>query len=112
MEHQGFLSLVPTLVVVLLAIATRRTFESLLAGVAVGCLLLTPSAPLGDFTGKLLEVMRDEAIGWIILVCGLFGSLTYLLVASGGANAFAKWLLRFVRGRRSALLVTWLLGLV
>ncbi|MEO0338452.1 MAG: Na+/H+ antiporter NhaC family protein, partial [Bacteroidota bacterium] len=71
-------------------------------------------AQLGFFSGfttSLLNVMSDPTIGWVILVCGLFGSLIHLLVASGGATAFADYLLRFVKNRKSALLVTWLLGL-
>lgn len=55
--------------------------------------------------------MKDSTIGWIILVCGLFGSLIHLLVKSGGAIAFATYLLRYIKNRKSALIITWLLGL-
>ena len=112
MEHQGLWSLVPTLVVLVIALLTRRTFEALLVGALVGYLILQPTHFFTGFADSLLAVMQDPTIGWVILVCGMFGSLIYLLVASGGANTFADYLLKYVKTRRSALMVTWLLGLV
>ena len=111
MEHQGFISLLPTLAVILFAIFSKKTFESLLAGSVIGFILLSSFNFFTDFTASLLKVMQDPTIGWVILVCGLFGSLIHLLVQSGGANAFANYLLRYVKNRKSALLLTWLLGL-
>lgn len=112
MDHYGLLSLLPTLAVLVVALATHRTFEALLFGSVVGYVILQPSTFFTGFVESLLKVMQDPTIGWIILVCGLFGSLIHLLVASGGANAFAASMLRYVKSRRSALVVTWLLGLV
>lgn len=111
MEHQGFLSLIPTLVVLLLALVTRKTFEALLGGALVGFVLLREEQFFGGFTNALLEVMGDGTISWVILVCLLFGSLIHLLVRSGGATAFADFLLRYVKNRKSALLITWLMGI-
>ncbi|MEM8944662.1 MAG: Na+/H+ antiporter NhaC family protein [Planctomycetota bacterium] len=112
MEHSGLWSLVPTFIVLIVALATHRTFEALLCGALLGYVIVDPSDFFSAFVDSLLNVMQDPTIGWIILVCGLFGSLIHLLVASGGATAFANSLLGFVKTRRSALIVTWLLGLV
>lgn len=111
MAHQGFLSLVPTLVVLGLALLTRKTFEALLGGALVGFVILQQADFFTGFTDSLLAVMADPTIGWVILVCLLFGALIHLLVRSGGAGAFADYLLRFVKSRRSALLITWLMGI-
>ena len=112
MEHQGFWSVVPTLAVLVVALVTHRTFEALCVGALLGYVILQPSTFFSGFVESLLEVMQDPTIGWVILVCGLFGSLIHLLVSSGGANAFAASMLRYVKSRRSSLMVTWLLGLV
>ncbi len=111
MEHWGFWSLVPTISVLALALLTRKTFEALLGGALIGFIILSPTGFFSGFTTSLLGVMQDPTIGWVILVCGLFGSLIHLLVKSGGAMAFADYLLRYVKSRRSALLTTWILGL-
>lgn len=111
MEHFGIWSLVPTLSVLLLALFTKKTFEALLGGAVLGFVILKKELFFTGFVDGLLKVMADPTIGWIVLVCGLFGSLIHLLVRSGGATAFAEYLLRFVKNRKTALLTTWLLGL-
>lgn len=112
MEHQGIWSLVPTLVVLGIALYSKRTFEALLGGALVGFVILHKENFFSGFADSMLAVMQDATIGWIILVCGLFGSLIQVLVKTGGAGAFAKYLLRYVKSERSALVITWMLGLV
>ncbi|AWX45559.1 uncharacterized protein HME9304_02580 [Flagellimonas maritima] len=111
MEHLGLLSLLPTLTVIVLALLTRKTFEALVGGSLVGFLIISISSFFTDFTNSLLQVMQDATIGWVILVCGLFGSLIHLLAQSGGTTAFSSYLLKYVKNRKGALLATWLLGL-
>ena len=108
----SLLVLLPALVTVITAILSRRPIESLLAGVFVGLLMLEPSAALSNFSSILLEVMMDETIAWIIIVCGLMGSLITLLMRVGAASAFSRALSSKAQNSTSALLYTWLLGLV
>ncbi|NOR26737.1 MAG: sodium:proton antiporter, partial [Desulforhopalus sp.] len=112
MEHYGIVSLIPAFSVLVLALVTKRTLEALIGGTLLGFIILEKQAFFGAFVSASLKVMGDETIGWIILVCGLFGSLIALLVKSGGALAFGNFLVRFVKNRKSALLTTYLLGLV
>jgi len=74
----GILCLLPTLVVVVLAVWSHRTIESLLAGVLVGLFLIEPSQPLSLAAEISLEVMKNDTVGWVILVCGFMGSLIAL----------------------------------
>jgi tetracycline resistance efflux pump len=108
----GFLSLVPTLVVLLIALTTKRTIEALLGGSIVGFIIISQGNFFQNFADTGLRVMADPTIGWIILVCGLFGSIIAMLVRSGGALAFGNFVVRFVKNRSGALVVTWLLGIV
>ena len=101
--------LLPALVTVVTAILSRRPIESLLAGVFVGLLMLEPAAALSNFSSILLDVMMDETIAWIIIVCGLMGSLITLLMRVGAASAFSRALSSKAK-IPSALLYTWLLG--
>jgi len=108
----SLLVLLPALVTVITAILSRRPIESLLAGVFVGLLMLEPAAALSNFSSILLEVMMDETIAWVIIVCGLMGSLITLLMRVGAASAFSRALSSKAQNSTSALLYTWLLGLV
>ncbi|MCY4299428.1 MAG: hypothetical protein OXC61_09045 [Flavobacteriaceae bacterium] len=112
MDHYGLISLLPTAFVVGLAIWSKKTFESLLGGCLLGFMILSPREFFSTATDTLLSVMQDPTIGWVTLVCGLFGSLIFLLTASGGTKAFSTMMLRLVKGRKSALIATWMLGLV
>ena len=108
----SLLVLLPALVTVVTAIFSRRPIESLLAGVFVGLLMLEPAAALSNFSSILLEVMMNENIAWVIIVCGLMGSLITLLMRVGAASAFSRTLSSKAQNSTSALLYTWLLGLV
>ncbi|MEH6395906.1 Na+/H+ antiporter NhaC family protein [Pseudoalteromonas sp.] len=112
MLEPSALSLVPPIVVVILAIVLRRPILSLLIGALVGLAMLNPAAMLSNFAAASLKVMVDETIGWLILVCGGFGALIALLVRTGGAAAFGSFALRFCKGPRSSLIMTFLLGIV
>lgn len=112
MEHYGFISLIPALSVLVLALVTRRTLEALIGGTLIGFAIWKKGDFFTGFADAAIKVMSDPTIGWIILVCGLFGSLIALLVKSGGALAFGAFIVRFVKSRKSALLSTWILGLV
>jgi len=95
-DHYGLLSLLPTAFVITTAVLTHRPVAALLVGVTIGILLLEPTAAVSTFSDIMLEVMQDETIGWVIMVCGLMGSLIYILIKTGGASALAT---TWIRGR-------------
>ncbi len=111
MNDFGILSLVPTLVVVSLAIWTRRAIESLMAGVVVGLFMLAPTGVLQLAADISLEVMMNETVAWLILVCGLMGSLIGLLLRTGAVLAFTEAVIGRTRSRRGGLFTAWFLGL-
>lgn len=112
MSEPTALSLIPPAVVLTLAIWLRRPILALLIGACSGLLLLSPQDAMGSFAEISLKVMQDETIGWLILVCGSFGALIALLVRTGGALAFGRAALKLAKGRRSSLLMTFVLGVV
>lgn len=111
MSEFGIFSLVPTLVVVGLALWTRRTIESLLAGTVVGLFMVAPTEPLTLAAEISLNVMMNETVGWVILVCGFMGSLIALFIRTGAVTAFTNAVISRVETRRGGLLTAWVLGL-
>jgi tetracycline resistance efflux pump len=106
------ISLIPPVVVLAIAIWLKRPILALVMGAIAGLLLLSPVGALGNFADTSLRVMQDETIGWLILVCGGFGSLIALLVHTGGAFAFGRAAQRVATGRKSSMLMTCFLGIV
>ncbi|MCY7409154.1 MAG: hypothetical protein LH473_02690 [Chitinophagales bacterium] len=110
----GALAIIPPLVVIVLAIIWRSSFEALLVGCIVGFIIIGIHTQTNFFTGfvdTLYKVMEDESTVWVILVCGLYGSLIGLVVRSGGALKFGEVMLTKIKTKRAALLGTWGLGL-
>ena len=106
-----FISVLPTLLVFVLAIATRRPIESLIAGSIAGLGLLHGNQFIRGFAETSIRVMTDEDVAWVILVCGFMGSMIALLIRTGGIRAFTQKMTGFVRSRESALYATWVLGI-
>ena len=111
MEY-GIVSLLPTALVLVLAVRSHRTLESVIAGALCAFLLMDGVHLVDSLAAVTMDVVMDEVTVWVVLVCGLYGSFIALLVKGGGSHAFGRWLTRRLNGKRSGLLATWLLGLV
>ena len=111
MEDLGAISLIPTLVVFVLAIITHRPIESLISGSIVGLIIIHGEQFIGGFAETSVRVMTDDDVAWVILVCGFMGSLIGILIRTGSTSAFTEVMARFVKSQRSALMATWVLGI-
>jgi len=91
MPEPGWLSVLPPLLAVVLAIWTRRVAGSLLAGIFLGWLILQDGRPWA----ALLETIRRLALvlaAWdnlaVVVFCGLVGAVIALAQRSGGVAGF------------------------
>ena len=112
MDHYGALSLIPAVVVIITALMTKRTLEPLLLGSVIGYIILAGKGFFSAWLDAVYSVMMNATTVWVILVCGLFGSLVALLEKSGGAMGFSAIAARITKTRKSALISTWILGII
>jgi tetracycline resistance efflux pump len=115
MDSPSAISLIPPVVVMAVAIWLKRPILSLVVGAVAGLLMLFPTQPfelLNTFAEISTSVMQDETIGWLILVCGGFGSLIGLLIHTGGAVAFGHSASKLATGPRSSMFMTFVLGCI
>lgn len=112
MDINGPLVLLPTAIVLVLALWTRRALEPLVTGAFIGTLMMDPGNALSSITGTLLDVMTDEDVAWVIMVCGLMGSIIALLLKSGSSRAFANGLMRYTTDKPRALMGCWFMGII
>lgn len=108
-------SVVPALLALVLAIATRRVLISLSVGIIVGALMLNSGDIFNAFSYLKNNVVSliykggEEGLNAnnvnIILFLVLLGVLTSLLSVSGANQAFANWVQEKVKGRRGAKLM-------
>ena len=67
-ESWGALSLLPTLLVLVTAVVSRRPFESMIAGCVAGLVMLNPFDLVSPFADNMSMVLGNETIIWIVLV--------------------------------------------
>ena len=69
----GFMTLLPTLLVLGLAIWSRRTLESVLAGVLFAFFIIDGLGFLDALAEATLATLMTEDVAWDMLGCGLYG---------------------------------------
>jgi tetracycline resistance efflux pump len=121
-EQLGFLTLVPPVIAILLAILTRQVFISLLTGIFLGYVILAGgNLWLGflDTLQGMVEVFADAGNTRTIMFCALVGALIVFMQASGGVAGFIAAVERKLqhyenqqsgRGRIVVQLLAWLTG--
>ena len=107
----GAISLIPVVVIITMALITKKTFEPLLVAVLVAVIIDTGPDFLEGFVITLLTQMADPVIGWVILVCGMMGALLFILEKSNAAGAFADLLAKFAKTRKRAMFATMFFGI-
>ena len=103
-------SIIPALLAIILAIATRRVLVSLSAGIVVGALMLVDFNPLNAIIylkDNVVALVYSSEEGMnsnmnIVFFLVLLGVLTALLTVSGSNRAFAEWAQNKIKGRRGA----------
>ncbi|HOA42120.1 MAG TPA: Na+/H+ antiporter NhaC family protein [Bacillota bacterium] len=108
----GAASLIPAIFLIVYIFVTKRILEALTLASIMGFIMVSQGDTLGAFSSSLLGVMMSEDIAWLFIVCGLMGSIISLIEKAGGAFAFGEWVSKRAKTRKSALIWTWVLGIV
>lgn len=106
----GLIATLIVLVIVIGAITTKKCEAFLIAGSMAGALVLWKQDFLTQWVATLESVMSAEA--YVILICGLFGSLVALLTASKGSFGFTKIVTKLCNSERKTMLTTFILGIL
>lgn len=112
MGDYGLLTLLPAILVIGLAVKSKRTTEPLLVGCLVSYITINGIRFVPAMTDAFWEVATDFDTVYLIIVCGLFGSLIKLLNHSKGTEAIANLLGKICKGKKSTLIVSWILGII
>lgn len=116
----GWLSLLPPLIAILLALLFKEVISSLFIGIFVG------AATIGYYTGGIfgifssfltvldhyvLNALTDPDHLSVILFSIIIGSIVAIISKNGGMQGVVNRLIRFATNRRSGMLTTYFLGL-
>lgn len=106
----GIVSIVPVIILFVLALLTKRTFESLFIATLVALMIGYKGDWFYAFIEQIQVVVSENV--WVLLVVGLLGSLICVLERSQAARNFSKLLAKFATTRKKSLLSEWLLSAI
>lgn len=110
--NYGVWSLIPIVVVIILALRTKRTLEPLFIGTCLVYVITNGWGCVTAWIEVMFSVLANRQNQWVFMVCALFGSLIALIGAARGTLGFAAWLDRICCGPKTTMLVTWIMGIV
>ena len=115
MEY-GFMSLVPPLLTIVLALVTKNVFISLFIGIMTGSFVLNAFAPLASFNAGIYAIIDNMTQGNTLIIgsCLIVGAVIHLMEKSGGIEGFVNVVVKnkgYIKSKRGANLFTWILGL-
>ncbi|MBS3819540.1 sodium:solute symporter [bacterium] len=117
MDTFGWISVLPPLLAIILAIKTKHVYVSLLLGIWLGWTIINGWNPLNgliDTLDILVDVFKEPDNTRVILFSAMIGAIITFTQYSGGMKGFVNWITGkgMVNTRRSAGLLAWVLGFI
>ena len=110
----SFMSLLPPLIAIALALITKEVYSSLFAGIVVGGLLYANFNPeltiVHVFSDGFIASASDSYNMGILIFLVVLGALVALMNNTGGSAAFGRWASTRIKSRIGAQLATIVLG--
>ena len=122
--YATWISLMPPVIAILLALVTKEVYSSLFLGIISGALLysrfdlelafqtmLFGKTPDGDAAGMIPKLSNSWNAGILVFLV-ILGILVSLMNKSGGSAAFGRWASKHIKTRIGAQMATIVLGIL
>ena len=112
----GFISVLPPIIAIALALITKEVYSSLFIGILIGGAIYAG----GSFTGFFEHVLQDGMVSqlsdsWnvgILIFLVILGIMVCLMNKAGGSAAFGNWAKKHIKTKTGAQLATIALGVL
>ena len=114
-SYATFLSLLPPIIAIALALITKEVYSSLFVGILSGALLYANFNVWGMVTGTFDTMIAKVCDSWnvgILIFLVLLGMMVSLINKAGGSAAYGRWASKHIKTRAGALLSTVALGVL
>ncbi len=116
MVNTGWLSILPPLIAIVLALISKEVYSSLIVGIFSGLLIysLSSGGTVLDAVVNVPRIMADKIGGnaGMILFLALLGALVAVVTIAGGSRAYGNWARKKIKSVKGAKLLTAALGVV
>lgn len=115
--YAGWLSILPPVIAIVLALLTKEVISSLLVGILSGTFIYAMGTGAENVLMSTVEntfaIMGKRVDFNIIMFCSALGALVYVISMAGGSRAYGEWATKRIKTKRSSLLstygLTWLI---
>ncbi len=116
-ESFGWVSILPPVVAILLAIRTKQVFLSLFFGIWFGWIIMSGWNPVTGLINALeacVNVFADSGNTKVVIFSAMIGALLAFMQRSGGVEGFIQWGSKrgWSNSRTRAALLSWVIGLL
>ncbi len=112
--NAGILSILPPVIAIGLALATKEVISSLIIGILSGASIY--AAQVGGNLGTVFDgtffAMTNRFDVHLIIFLGILGALVYVITLAGGSRAYGEWAVSKIKNRKGAQLATLGLGIL
>lgn len=116
MIQAGWLSILPPVIAIVLALITKEVFSALLAGIFSGMVIYCFSTGQSivaavNYVFQMMAAKMAEN-SYMLIFLALLGGLVIVVTKAGGSKAYGKWASQKLKSPVSAKLATAILGMV
>ncbi len=112
--YAGWMSLLPPVTAIVLALITKEVISSLLIGILTGTFIYSMGTGADFVIMNTIEsafaIMGKRLNFDIVMFCSALGALVYVISMAGGSRAYGRWATARIKSRRTAMLSTCGLG--
>ena len=116
MIETGWISILPPLVAIILALLTKEVYSALFVGVLSGMAIYVAAAhePFTAIFSHLFDMMAEKIAdnSYMIIFLALLWAVITLVGKSGGTAAYGRWAEKKLKTKRATRLATALLGVL
>ena len=116
MIQTGWLSLLPPILAIALALLTKEVYSSLFIGLFSGMLIyaFAGGGTIESAAATTFDMMYSKIAdnGYMIIFLALLWAVVMLVSKSGGSEAYGRWAQKRLKSRRAASFATSLLGVL
>ena len=116
MIETGWVSILPPLIAIALALLAKEVYSSLFLGVLSGMVIYVVAAgePFMAVFSRIFDMMAQKIAenSYMIIFLALLWAVITLVGKSGGTSAYGRWAEKKLKNKRATLLTTALLGVL
>lgn len=108
----GIFSCIPIAILILGMLITKRLLETMMVSVLVASVMVYKTGFFSGVISELYSTVGGEGYLFLLFLVLGFGALIRLFEKSGALKGFSSAISKIVKGKKQAMVVTWILGIL